>query len=389
MSVQRDLSEAAPLLGLGGLVVFAIVGVVARLPPDPALSISAAVVVFAAGLLMVRLRPRGAQSLGLLVGLATAGVVTIGGGRSSNVGWFAVCILAAWSLLAGGGRIGAAYWCASIALFAGEWVWANPDPGWGAWIAGVSFSAGAAALVAHERLLLSELRAAQAGLAERSRVQERGRIARELHDVIAHSLTVSLLHISSARLAIEHDPRDASRSLAEAERLARESLDEVRSIMGLLRLAENSPTAPPVPGIASIPELVQRFRAAGANIDLDMHAELVRLPATTGATAYRILQEALTNTVKHARAAAVTVSLSDHGDQLELVVHSAGPPGHGHGMGLSTMAERAQALGGSCQAEPSRGGWQVRACLPAIPPRGGEASRATTVPGPTPGARGG
>ena len=388
MSVQRDLNDTAPRLGLGALMAFAIVGGVTRLPQDPALSIPATAVVLAAGFLMERLRPRRAPSLGLLLGLISAGVVVIGGGRSSNVGWFAVCILAAWSLLAGGRRFGAAYWIVSIALFAGEWGWANPDPGWGAWIAGVSFSAGAAALVAHERLLLSELRAAQAALAERSRVQERERIARELHDVIAHSLTVSLLHISSARLAIEHDPADATRSVAEAERLARESLDEVRSIMGLLRTADDSALAPPVPGIGSIPELVQRFRAAGANIDLDLHNELERLPTTTGATAYRILQEALTNAVKHAHAAAVTVSLSDHGDQLELVVHSAGPPGHGHGMGLSTMAERAEALGGSCQAKPSRGGWQVRACLPAIPPRGAEASPAPMVPGPTPGPYG-
>jgi signal transduction histidine kinase len=389
MSVQRDLSDTAPWLGLSALVAFATVGAVTRLPPDPALSIPAAAVVLAAGSLMVRLRPRRAPSLGLLVGLATAGVVAIGGGRSSDLGWFAVCILAVWTQLAGGRRIGAAYWIASIGLFAGEWVWTNPDPGWGAWIAGVSFSAGAAALVTHERLLLSELRAAQAGQAERTRVQERARIARELHDVIAHCLTVSLLHISSARLAIEHDPPDAARSLVEAERLARESLDEVRSIMGLLRAADDSATAPPVPGISSIPELVQRFRAAGVNIDLHLQDQLERLPATTGATAYRILQEALTNTVKHAHSAPVTVSLSDHGDQLELVVHSAGPPGHGQGMGLSTMAERAQALGGSCQAEPSRGGWQVRAYLPATPPRSDGAGPATTAPGPIPRTRSG
>ena len=388
MSVQHDLTDAAPRLGLGALAVFGIVGIVTRQPHDVSLCVPAAAVVVGAGSLMVRLRPRGALSLGLLVGLATVGVVVITGGRSSNVGWFAVCILAVWTMLAGG-RIGAAYWMASIALFAVEWLWANPDPGWGAWIAGVSFSAGAAAFGAHERSLLSQLRAAQAGLAERSRTEERGRIARELHDVIAHSLTVSLLHISSARLAIEHDPADATRSLSEAERLGRESLDEVRSIVGLLAAAGDSATAPPVPGVGSIPELVQRFRAAGVEVDLVVDCEPEQLPATTGATVYRILQEALTNTVKHAHGAAVTVSLTHHHGQLELVVHSAGPPGHGHGMGLSTMAERAQALGGSCHAGPSRDGWQVRARLPSTPPRTLEAGPPPAVLGPKPGARGG
>ncbi len=207
--------------------------------------------------------------------------------------------------------------------------------------------------------------------------------------MIAHSLTVSLLHVSSARLAIEHEPADAARSLAEAERLARESLDEVRSIMGLLRATDDSATPPPVPGISSIPDLVRRFRATGANIDLDLHYELERLPATTGATVYRILQEALTNTVKHAHAAAVKVSLTEHGDQLELVIRSTGPPGHGHGMGLSTMAERAQALGGSCHAGPCRGGWQVQASLPTDPSRMPKASFPSAAPGPEPRARSG
>ena len=91
-----------------------------------------------------------------------------------------------------------------------------------------------ALLVRHELELVEQLRAAQAGLAERARAEERNRIARELHDVIAHTLTVSLLHVTSARLAVEHDPADAGRALAEAERLGRESLTEVRTTIGLL-----------------------------------------------------------------------------------------------------------------------------------------------------------
>src|SRR4029077_12178919 len=120
------------------------------------------------------------------------------------------------------------------ALFAGEWLWVTSDPGWGAWMAGTTLTVLAGLLIRHEIDLVFQLREAQAGLAERARSEERNRIARELHDVIAHTLTVSLLHVTSARLAVEHDLDDAARSLAEAERLGRASLDEVRMAVGML-----------------------------------------------------------------------------------------------------------------------------------------------------------
>ena len=109
------------------------------------------------------------------------------------------------------------------------------DPGWGAWTAGVSFTVLAALLIRHQLTLVEQMRGLQADLAQRSRAEERNRIARDLHDVIAHSLTVSLLHVSSARLAVEHDPEDAARALADAERLTRQSLADVRATVGLLR----------------------------------------------------------------------------------------------------------------------------------------------------------
>ena len=90
-------------------------------------------------------------------------------------------------------------------------------------------------LLRNQLILVEQLRAAQAGLAAKARAEERNRISRDLHDVIAHSLTVSLLHVMSARLAVESDPDDAARTLAEAERLGRESLAEVRQVVGLLR----------------------------------------------------------------------------------------------------------------------------------------------------------
>ena len=145
----------------------------------------------------------------LYAALATAGIAVLGNGMSSNIGWFAVCLLAGWCVLAGSRREGLAYWAGAMLLFAAEWLWGQPDPGWGAWLAGTTLTVAFSLLIRHDRDLLRRLRLAQAGLAERARAQERNRIARELHDVIGHTLTVSLLHVQSARLAVEHDPADA------------------------------------------------------------------------------------------------------------------------------------------------------------------------------------
>ncbi|MBV8734619.1 MAG: hypothetical protein JO120_07560, partial [Solirubrobacterales bacterium] len=238
--------------------------------------------------------------------------------------------------------------------------------GWAPWVAGVAVSAGAAALIARQQQLVAQLRAAQAGLAERSRAEERNRIARDLHDVIAHSLTVSLLHISSARLAVSEDPDDAARALAEAERLGRQSLEEVRSIVGLMRSGEGEDGSrlAPVPGIDALDELVERFRSAGADVALERSGDIVSLPATASTTLYRIAQEAFTNAAKHAPGSPVSVRVAAAGGRVELTVLSGGSPGHGRGMGLETMRERAEAIGGTCEAGPAGAGWRVRASVP-------------------------
>ncbi|MDQ6806323.1 MAG: histidine kinase, partial [Actinomycetota bacterium] len=244
------------------------------------------------------------------------------------------------------------------------------DPALGA--VGAAASLGAAVLlvraaalaVQHERSLLEQLRAAQSGLAERSRAEERNRIARELHDVIAHSLTVSLLHVSSARLAVEYDPADAARALEEAERLGRQSLSEVRSIVGMSRSDTGEPLTAPAPRIDGVTELVEQFRRAGAEISLSMDGDLTRVPATTGSTVYRIAQESLTNAVKHAPGSPVTVRLLAERRRIELTVDSTGAPREGAGMGLETMRERAEAVGGRCAAGPQGEGWRVHATLP-------------------------
>jgi signal transduction histidine kinase len=351
------------------LAVLLIAGAFLRYPSAPGRSVIGIAVALPAVALLAGSRlarvPLGALAL---AAIASGGLALDAGSRASNIAWFGLCILVFGCVLTFGRVVGAALWAGVIVLFACNWLFAFADLGWLPWMVGTSVCLAAGLLLDHERMLLGELREAQAGLAERSRAEERNRIARDLHDVIAHSLTVSLLHISSARLAVEHDPADAARALAEAERLGRESLDEVRSIVGLMRSADGVDGGlAPLPGLDGVDELVARFRGAGADVDFERAGELALVPATSGTTLYRIAQEALTNAAKHAPGGAVRVRITGLPGHVELVVESEGVVAGrvpGRGSGLSTMRERAEAVGGVCEAGPCDGGWRVRATVP-------------------------
>jgi signal transduction histidine kinase len=296
---------------------------------------------------------------------AGAAIAVIGDNRSANPVWFAVCLIVGWCALAGGRRVAVAYWVPVMVLFTVEWAWIKPDPGWGAWLGGATATVLGGLLIRRQLELVAQLRAAQAGLAAKARAEERNRISRDLHDVIAHTLTVSLLHVMSARLAVEHDPADAARALAEAERLGRESLAEVRQVVGMLR--EEGDDSAPLPGVEALPALVERCRSAGAIVSLSVDGDTGRLPATVGLAVYRILQEALTNVVKHAPGAPATARLTVSAQEVTLAVDSLGPPGppgNGTGHGVLSMSERAESLGGTCEAGPSGAGWLVRASFP-------------------------
>jgi signal transduction histidine kinase len=361
--------EWARWTGLAVFTVFVAIGL-ARMNPSPAVAAAAAIVAASAGVLLAQQR----RPLLAYAAVATGGVAILGHGLPSNVGWFAVCLLGAWCVLTGTRRDGLVYWAAAVALFAAEWLWVEPDPGWGAWIAGTTLSVLAALLIRHEIDLVSQLRAAQARLSERARAEERNRIARELHDVIAHTLTVSLMHVTSARLAVEHDLADAARALAEAERLGRESLAEVRLAVGMLHQDGDTGETAPLPSAGDLPALVARFRSAGADVTLTVDGDTGRLPATTGLAIYRILQEALTNAVKHAPGSPTAVRLAVEANAVRLAVDSAAEPGTGTGMGVPSMRERAKSLGGSCQAGPGGRGWLVQATLPLDATRRREAA---------------
>src|ERR1700677_1744528 len=255
------LAGRAKWIALAVFAVFIALAAIGFTPAHPSPPVTAAGVVVAVGaaaLLVLSWQPQL-----LYAAVATAGIAILADGMSSNIGWIAVCLLAGWCALTGSRRDGLAFWAGTMILFAVEWLWVRPDPGWGAWLGGVTLTVAFGLLVRHERDLLTQLRAAQAGLAEQAKTQERNRIARELHDVIGHTLTVSLLHVQSARRAVEHDPSDASRALAEAERLGRECLAEVRMTMGMLRQDGGAGDKAPLPGVDGLPALVERFQSAG------------------------------------------------------------------------------------------------------------------------------
>jgi signal transduction histidine kinase len=344
------------------LAVFTVpVGIAAApMRPNPGAAVAAAVVAVAAGALLAWRR----WPLLLCAALATAGIAVLSHGESYRIGWFAVCIIGAWVGFDGQRRDTALFLGGALALFTVEWAWVHPDPGWGAWIGGIVLATLLGLLLRQQAELVARLREAQASLAEQARSEERNRIGRELHDVIAHTLTVALLHVTSARLAVEHDPADAARSLAEAERLSRESLEEVRLAVGMLHSRGDAGQTAPLPGVDGLPALVERFRSAGADVTLAVDGDTGRLHAATGLTVYRIAQEALTNAVKHAAGARTTVSLAVEPASVRLTVDSAAQPGTGSGLGLTSMRERAESVGGSLRAGPGGSGWLVDATLP-------------------------
>jgi signal transduction histidine kinase len=348
---------------VGVLAAFLVAGAFTREPHDLELSAAGFVVAIAAASI---LPARGARTALALAAVAGAGVALDAGGHGRCLAWFGLCVLAFWLMIVAGPGPGTLFLLAAEALLVAHLLVPRVDLGWTPWVAGVAVSAGGGALIGRQEQLVIQLRAAQAGLAERSRAEERNRIARDVHDVIAHSLTVSLLHISSARLAVSEDQDDAVRALAEAERLGRQSLEEVRSIVGLMRSAdsEDGSRLTPVPGLEALDELVERFRSAGAEVALERSGDIASLPATVSTTLYRITQEAFTNAAKHAPGSPVSVRVAATRGTVELTVESGGAPGSGQGMGLETMRERAEAIGGTCEAGPGGVGWRVRASVP-------------------------
>ena len=233
----------------------------------------------------------------------------------------------------------------------------------------------------------AQLALVQAGHEARQReilIQERAQIARELHDIVAHSVSVILLQVGAARMRA-HDQPAVAEPLHAAEASGRQALSELRRLLGVLNdspaedrgrnhAADEPVPDAPQPSIATLDRLASTVRTAGLNIDLAIVGEVRPLPPGLELSVYRIVQEALTNVLKHARASrarvrvdfgpgAVTIDVVDDGTARTT---SGAPAGHG----LVGMRQRAQVFGGTTTAGPAPGGgWHVCAELPAEPSR--------------------
>jgi len=188
--------------------------------------------------------------------------------------------------------------------------------------------------------------------------EERARIARELHDVVAHGVSVIAVQADAAEAALEHDPARAATPLRSIRGSAHDALAEMRRMVGVLGETHERG---PQPGLAQLPGLIE------GNITFEQHCDPVPVPASLDLTAYRIVQEALTNVRKHAGSAPVTVRLTWRPDQLEVAIrdHGPGPNGHGDGHGLVGMRERVRIHGGRLHTGAAAGGgFEVIAHLP-------------------------
>jgi len=206
--------------------------------------------------------------------------------------------------------------------------------------------------------------------AERAAAEERARIARELHDVISHDVSLMVLQASVER-RVRADDDSTTQTLANIESTGREALAELRRMLGVLRKTDADAPLNPQPGLAQLPQLIDQARAAGLPVHLAVDGDPVPLPAGLDIAAYRIVQESLTNAAKHAAGASVTATIRYRDGSLEIDVADDGgadPERHRQadgGHGLVGMRERVALFGGSLEAAPAaNGGFHVRARLP-------------------------
>jgi signal transduction histidine kinase len=209
-------------------------------------------------------------------------------------------------------------------------------------------------------------------------LEERQRIARDVHDLVGHSLSVTMLHLTAARRDLEEAAaghasiEEAVEALTEAERVGRRAMSDIRSTVDLLGRDEPAPTAAPR-GLADLPALVAEFQRAGLDVTFTSLGDVSDVPETTGLGLYRIVQESLANVAKHAPGSSASVRLDLAGDPGELAVTNSLPRGarrNAGGSGLGGMAARAQQLGAGFTAGPQARSWVVHVELP----RGDETS---------------
>jgi len=204
--------------------------------------------------------------------------------------------------------------------------------------------------------------------ADTARLGVRADLARDLHDSVGHSVTAIVLQASAARRVQATDPAFVAGALEAIESQGREALDELDRVLAVLRDEPSSPR--PSATLADIDELVARTRAAGLPLTLERRGDFATVPTAIGREVYRVLQEALTNVLRHASGAATTVRVAAYGTELELLVENGpgtpiAPERSNGGRGLRGMAERVGAVGGTLEHGPDgSGGYRLRAVFP-------------------------
>jgi signal transduction histidine kinase len=282
---------------------------------------------------------------------------------------------------------------AGFALVAIAFVLAVPtgarENGWGS---AVAFSAAAVLLPAVagyaariRRRYLDEverrLREAERDRDERARravADERSRVARELHDVVAHHVSLIGVQAGAARTALEHEAEPHDRTagaLAAIEETSRQAVREMRQLLHVLEPGDGSVELAPQPGLADVPRLVERLRAAGYDVDYTA-SRCDGVSAALGLSCYRVIEESLTNVTRHSTARHIAVSVAHEGSGLALSVEDPGPPrrepddpGRGVGRGLLGMKQRVDIFGGALTTGPTgQGGYRVLATFPRANP---------------------
>ncbi|OCH78988.1 sensor histidine kinase [Gordonia sp. UCD-TK1] len=248
------------------------------------------------------------------------------------------------------------------------------------WVFGISVLAVLVALLrglmASRRQLAVRTEQTEAAEAEAAVLQERARIARDLHDVVAHRMSMVVVMSQTARYRLPDVSPSAAAEFDAIAEAARTSLDEVRQLLGVLRVEGADASAAPNPGLAELDSLVTETRRAGAEVVLDLAIDADAVGESAALVIYRIVQESLANATRHAPGGRVDVEVTHgEGDLVDVaVVNTAATAGPlqigGSGVGIPGMIDRAQAVGGSLVAAPtSTGGFAVRARIPATPRR--------------------
>jgi signal transduction histidine kinase len=265
----------------------------------------------------------------------------------------------------------------SVAGFTAASVWCSisvddDKPGWIIWFTGMLFGAFAGALLHRQQALTAELQAARHDLAASVAERERKAIAREVHDIVGHSLTVVLLNIAGARRHLATNPAAASEAMERAEKISRDSLESVRFVVGLLSSTADSQRDAPLPGGADLVPMLEQARRAGLPIVVEVTGDPGELEPTIGLTLVRLLQESLANASRHAPGATIHIEVAVDPTSVTATVvndlvarHAPVAPGAARtGLGVAGMTDRIAALDGTLDVGVHDGRWTVRGVLP-------------------------